>query len=81
MRRHGSHSPQKSSRSRSQFAAWANMRASVYLPTPRGPENNMACGTRSLASMPRSAVTTFWWPRISEKGIVVLQTARFGLSF
>ena len=47
-RRQVAHSPQKSSLSRSQLAACANMRASVNFPTPRGPANSMACGTRSL---------------------------------
>src|ERR1019366_5753162 len=67
MRRQGSHSPQKSSRSRWQLAACANMRASVNFPIPRGPEKSMACGTRSPASMPRSAVTVRSFPMNSEK--------------
>src|SRR6266568_3202117 len=66
-----SHSPQKSSFRRSQLAAWANISARVYLPTPRGPQNSMACGTRSVRSAPRSAVTTRSLPRYSEKGIDV----------
>ena len=40
--RQGSHSPQKSSRNRSQLAACANIRASVNFPTPRGPEKSIA---------------------------------------
>src|SRR5262245_38507716 len=45
------------------------MRASVNLPTPRGPENNKVCGTRPEASIPRRAVTTLRFPRNSENGI------------
>ena len=42
MRWQVSHSPQKSSVRRSQLAACANMRASVNLPTPRGPVKSKA---------------------------------------
>ena len=59
--------------SRWQLAACANIRASVNFPTPRGPENSMACGTRSPASMPRSAVTMRALPRNSEKPITMLR--------
>src|ERR1700723_487798 len=62
MRLQDSHSPQKSSCTRSQFAACANMRASVYLPTPRGPVKSRAPGARSRRSIPRSAVTMRWLP-------------------
>ena len=78
MRRHGSQSPQKSSGSRSQFAACANMRASVNFPTPRGPENSIACGTRSADSMPRSAATTRGLPWNSEKLKEVLSKSSSG---
>src|SRR6266481_2441945 len=61
------HSPQKSSVRRSQFAAWANIRASVYLPTPREPVNSKACGTRPVRRAPRSAVTIRSLPRNSAK--------------
>ena len=57
MLRQVSHSPQESSRSRWQFAACAKILASVNFPTPRGPANSIACGTRSVASMARNAVT------------------------
>ena len=67
MRLQVSHSPQKSSLRRSQLAACANMRASVYLPTPRGPVKSRACGTRSLRSAPRRAATIRSLPRNSEK--------------
>jgi hypothetical protein len=38
-----------------------------FADTPRGPEKSIACGTRSAASMPRSAATTRGLPRNSEK--------------
>ncbi len=49
--------PQKSSFSRSQFAACANMRASVYLPTPFGPVVVHAAHARSEM---RHAVRLLW---------------------
>src|SRR5580704_14694983 len=67
MRLHDSHSPQKSSWRRSQFAACANMRASVYLPIPRGPVKSMAPGARSRRSIPRRAVMMRSLPRNSLK--------------
>src|ERR1700730_16889664 len=60
---------QKSSLSRSQLAACANIRARVNLPTPRGPVNSSACGTRSVRSTPFSAVTIRSLPRNSENPI------------
>ena len=65
MRLQDSHSPQKSSFRRSQFAACANMLASVYLPIPRGPVNSSAPGARSRRSIPRSALTMRSLPRNS----------------
>src|ERR1700723_1096067 len=67
MRLQDLHSPQKSSCTRSQFAACANMRASVYLPIPRGPVKSSAPGARSRRSIPRSAVTIRSFPRNSLK--------------
>src|SRR5580693_807253 len=67
MRLQDSHSPQKSSCMRSQFAACANMRASVYLPIPRGPVKSSAPGARPRRSIPRSAVTIRSLPRNSLK--------------
>src|SRR4029077_2288279 len=69
MRRQVAHSPQKSSVRRSQLAAWANMRAKVNLPTPRGPEKSRAWGTRCVRRAPRSAATICWLPRNSEKAM------------
>src|SRR5580700_11066607 len=65
MRRQESHSPQKSSFRRSQFAACANIRASVYLPIPRGPVKSKALGTRLRFSIPRRALTIRSLPRNS----------------
>ena len=70
MRMQVSHSPQKSSFRRSQLAACANMRASVNLPTPRGPVKSSAWGTRSVRKAPRRAATIRSLPRNSEKPIV-----------
>src|SRR6185437_6917910 len=63
IRRQCGHSPQKSSRRRSQVAACAKKRASVYLPTPRGPVKSSALGTRSRRSIARSAFTIRSLPR------------------
>src|SRR6201987_2906 len=71
MRRHESHSPQKSSFRRSQFADCANIRASVYLPIPRGPVKSRALGTRSRFSIPRRALTIRWLPRNSLNPITI----------
>src|SRR6266853_5070236 len=54
MRWQVAHFPQKSSIRRSQFAACANIRARVNLPTPRGPAKSNAWGTRLLRRVPRS---------------------------
>ena len=62
-RKQEAHSPQKSSFRRSQLAAWANIRASVYLPMPRGPVKSSALGTRSRRSIPRRALTMRSLPR------------------
>ena len=64
------HPPQKSSLRRSQFAACANMRARVNLPTPRGPVKSSEWGTRPLRRAPRSAATTRSLQRKSEKPMV-----------
>src|SRR5215469_16155167 len=65
MRRQESQSPQQSSFRRSQLAACANTRASVYLPIPRGPVKSRALGTRSRFNIPRRALTIRWLPRNS----------------
>jgi hypothetical protein len=41
------------------------MRASVVLPTPRGPESRIACGTRPVRIALRSGVVTWAWPLTS----------------
>src|ERR1700745_1985535 len=71
MRRQESHSLQKSSFRRSQFAACANIRASVYFPIPRGPVKSRALGTRSRFSIPRRALTIRWLPRNSLNPITI----------
>src|SRR6202043_401995 len=67
-----SHSPQKSSFNRSQVAACANIRASVYLPTPPAPVNSSACGTRSARNAPRNAFTMRSLPTKSLKPITTI---------
>src|SRR5258706_5704300 len=64
---HVLHSPQKSSVRRSQFAACANMRARVNLPTPRGPVKSKAWRTRWVRKAPRRAATIRSLPRNSAK--------------
>src|SRR4051812_27550829 len=63
MRRHEAHSPHGSPSSagsprRSQLSAMASTRASVVLPTPRGPQSRYPCATRPRAIAPLSVVDT-----------------------
>jgi hypothetical protein len=66
--RQGEHSPQGVTVGpRSQFRQRARMRASVVLPTPRGPVSKMACGTRCCRIALRSGVVTCACPVTSSK--------------
>src|SRR5262245_21708496 len=63
MRRHDAHSPHGSpsrerSPRRSQLSAIASTRASVVLPTPRGPQRRYPCATLPRAIAPFSVVET-----------------------
>src|SRR6478672_3854967 len=62
------HSPQGSPSSRlfSQLSAIARTRASVVLPTPRGPQRRYPCATRPRAIAPRSVLDTCDWTATSE---------------
>src|SRR2546423_8094571 len=69
MRWHEMHSPHGSPSSRlfSQLSAIARTRASVVLPTPRGPQSRYPCATRPLAMAPRSVFDTCDWTATSAK--------------